>query len=109
MNKEGSLALTSLGFGAVLAILALYGLCSFKVAGLEATKAKILLSETLGSPFMALAVDCTAPGKLVEGLAECLGDIPGGYCYHTSCDVIQAPCLAVDQPFKVAILPASRL
>jgi hypothetical protein len=105
VNKEGRLALTGLASGTVLASLALYKLCTFNAAGLEATKAKILLSETLGSPFMALATDCTAPGKLVAGLAECLGDIPGGYCYHTSCDVIQAPCLTLDQPFKVAILP----
>lgn len=105
MNKEGRLALTSLGISAVLAILALYGLCGFKAAGFEATEAKVYLSETLGSPFMALAADCTAPGKLVSGLSECLGDIPGGYCYHTSCDIVQAPCLALEQPFKAYIVP----
>lgn len=109
MNRLTPLTLLLLGLSLALSLAGLLALNKSQKADYRATKAKVLLSETLGSPFMALATDCTAPGKLVEGLAECLGDIPGGYCYHTSCDVIQAPCLTLDQPFKVAILPVSRL
>lgn len=107
MNKEGILTLVGLAIGVVIAMTAVYRVCTVHAEGLKAAQAKVLLTETLGSPFMALAVDCTAPGKLVSGLSECLGDIPGGYCYHTGCDVVQAPCLATDQPFKVVLLPAS--
>jgi hypothetical protein len=108
MNRTACLTLLSLGFILILSLAALFVLNASKKAGFRATQAKLYLNETLGSPFMALATDCSAPGKLVAGLAECLGDIPGGYCYHTSCDVIQAPCLTLDKPFRVAILPVPR-
>jgi len=44
--------------------------------------------SVIGNTALALSGDCTATRCLTEGLSDCMGDVPGGYCWHESCDVI---------------------
>ena len=56
----------------------------------EATVRAALL-QSLGLSSLAISADCTASRSLVEGVCGCLSDVPGGYCYHSSCDIVGAP------------------
>jgi hypothetical protein len=67
------------------------GVVSLKGADVADLRARSALLQTLGISSLAVSSECTASRSLVEGLCGCLGDVPGGYCYHTSCDIVGAP------------------
>jgi len=54
----------------------------------EQTAARKSVLSVIGNTALALSGDCTATRCLTEGLSDCLGDVPGGYCWHESCDVV---------------------
>jgi len=47
--------------------------------------------QILSISHLASCKDCISTRNLLEGVYGCLSDIPGGYCYHSSCDVVLAP------------------
>ena len=60
--------------------------------------------EVTGTSSLALSGECTATRALTEGLVSCLGDVPGGYCWHTSCDVVGCDDEALEQtPFALEL------
>ena len=47
--------------------------------------------QLLSISHLASCNDCVSTRNLLEGVYGCLSDMPGGYCYHSSCDVVLAP------------------
>lgn len=48
---------------------------------------------------LAVAEDCTSTRGVIEGIWGCLGDVPGGYCYHSSCDIQSNPCITPGESY----------
>ena len=53
--------------------------------------------EVVGISSLALSGECAATRALTEGLVSCLGDVPGGYCWHTTCDIVACDDDALEQ------------
>jgi len=62
------------------------------------------LVQGVGYMSLAISADCAGSRCLLEGVAACLGDIPGGYCFHTSCDTVCEPILDAEEAFEVEIV-----
>ena len=73
----------------------------------EQIRAKAALSQALGMSSLALSADCTATRNMTEGVCACLSDMPGGYCYHTSCDTVGSPKRLEPLAYEMTVLPAS--
>lgn len=98
---------TALGLAAaVTALLALWlGWAARVQAPPEQIRAKAVLSQALGMSSLALSADCTATRNMTEGICACLSDMPGGYCYHTSCDTVGSPKRLEPTTYEMTILP----
>lgn len=62
------------------------------------------LAQSIGFTSLAISSDCTLARSLTEGLAGCLGDVAGGYCTFTSCDVVARPDLRTDYDSRLRIV-----
>jgi hypothetical protein len=66
------------------------------------------LAQSLGSASLAISSECTLVRSRTEGLAGCLGDVAGGYCTFTSCDIVARPDLGTDFDSRLRIVKVSR-
>jgi hypothetical protein len=65
---------------------------------------KVAVLKLLGVASLSLSSDCISTRNPIEGIYGCLSDIPGGYCYHTSCDIICVPELPNDFSFVIKVI-----
>jgi hypothetical protein len=72
----------------------------------ERQTASRALAQALGFASLAVSADCTLVRSLTEGLAGCLGDVPGGYCTFSSCDVVARPDLPTNYDSRLRIVEA---
>lgn len=68
-----------------------------------ASRAKTAIASSLGLATMSISPECSATGDMTEGICGCLGDLPGGYCYHTACDVVSLPAPVSDGMLQISI------
>ena len=67
-----------------------------------------LLIQAIGFVGPALSSECTATrNPILESICACLGDLPGGYCYHLSCGIVGTPVMA-EQPNQIQIVHQQR-
>ncbi len=66
-------------------------------------RAKTAIVSSLGLATMSISPECSATGDMTEGICGCLGDLPGGYCYHTACDVVSLPAPVSDGLLSLSI------
>ncbi len=50
--------------------------------------AKSALLESLAISSLALSSECNSARNPLEGICNSAGDIPGGYPYHSTCDIV---------------------
>jgi len=56
------------------------------------SKASSALIESIGFSGLTVSSECTATrNPILEPTCACLGDLPGGYCYHLSCGIVGIP------------------
>jgi hypothetical protein len=79
-----------------------------EAAAAERQTALRALGQSLGFASLAVSADCTLVRSLTEGLAGCLGDVPGGYCTFSSCDIVARPDLQTDFDSRLKIIKVSR-
>jgi hypothetical protein len=79
-----------------------------EAAAAERQTALQALAQSMGFASLAVSADCTMVRSLTEGLAGCLGDVPGGYCTFTSCDVVARPDLRTDFDSRLKIVKIRR-
>jgi len=72
-----------------------------------ALEARAALVRMLSVATIAHGSDCISTRNLLEGIYGCLGDVPGGYCYHSSCDVICAPDFPAEDVFTIEVIKAT--
>jgi hypothetical protein len=67
------------------------------------SKSSSLLIQAMGFIGPALSSECTATrNPILESVCACLGDLPGGYCYHLSCGIVGIPIMP-EQPNQIQI------
>jgi hypothetical protein len=65
--------------------------------------ASSLLIQATGFIGPAISSECTATrNPILESICACLGDLPGGYCYHISCGIV-AVSVVTEQPNQIQI------
>ena len=102
------------GVRALALIALLVGAVALSVAGHRARDAAEgerratlrALAQTIGFASLAVSSDCTLSRSLTEGLAGCLGDVPGGYCTFASCDIVARPDLRTDYDSRLQVVRA---
>lgn len=65
------------------------------------------VAESLGVCTLALSCDDVYTRNPLEGPAACLGDVPGGYCWHAACDLVACPG-PIGQPFTLNLVSAAQ-
>jgi len=54
--------------------------------------AKEAVCKVIGMPSLVLSIECSATrNPILENVCECLGDLPGGGCYHEDCSLVTPP------------------
>ena len=68
------------------------------------SEASSLLIQATGFIGPALSSECTATrNPILESICACLGDLPGGYCYHLSCGIVGIPIMP-ENPNQIQIV-----
>jgi hypothetical protein len=58
------------------------------------SKGSNALIQATGYIGPAISSECTATrNPILEAICACLGDLPGGYCYHLSCGIVGIPVM----------------
>ncbi len=108
MNKAWGLISLIAGLSVLVLALSLVGNSSYD-RDEQSRKGQDALLQVLGMARLAISADCTATVDITEGLCGCLGDVPGGYCYHTSCDLVDLPEVLRQDLVMIRIIgPAER-
>jgi hypothetical protein len=91
----------------VLAVaLSVVGHRAREAAEIERRASLRALAQSIGFASLAVSADCTLSRSLTEGLAGCLGDVPGGYCTFSSCDIVARPDLRTDYDSRLQVVRA---
>ena len=70
----------------------------------KTASASTALLESLAVSSLALTSECDSARSPLEGICNSAGDIPGGYPYHSSCDVVNPPKILKQQSFTIKVL-----
>jgi hypothetical protein len=67
------------------------------------SEASDMLIQTVGYVGPAISSECTATrNPVLESVCACLGDLPGGYCYHLSCGIVAVPVME-ERPDQIQV------
>lgn len=69
----------------------------------RALAARIAILQSLGIDTLAIHSECDSTRAPADGVCACLTDIPGGYCYHTGCEVVGLPPVLEDEQYRITI------
>lgn len=62
------------------------------------------LIESIGFSGLTVSSECTATrNPILEPTCACLGDLPGGYCYHLSCGIVGIPVVG-EQKDQIGVI-----
>jgi len=53
-----------------------------------ATQMRMVVIETLGGPCIPIIAQCCTSRNIFEGIYARRSDIPGGFCFHSDCDIV---------------------
>jgi hypothetical protein len=65
------------------------------------------VAESIGMNSLAVSSEGASSRMPMEGPAGCLGDVPGGYCFRTACDIVTSPGSG-GQPMSFEVVKATQ-
>ena len=68
------------------------------------TQMRMAVVETLGGPAMPIIAQCCTSRNLTEGIYARRSDIPGGFCFHSDCDVVATPGALSEKTYSVTVI-----
>lgn len=104
MAYYGRLAVIVLSALVVAAVSLALALDSTRMGQASVLGSRRAILQSLGVDSLAILSDCNATRKPADGSCACLSDIPGGYCYHTDCDLVGIPSVAQDDSYQLRII-----
>ena len=68
------------------------------------TQMRMAVLKTLGGPAIPIIAQCCTSRNLYEGIYSRRSDIPGGFCFHSDCDVVAVPGSVCEKNYTVAVI-----
>ena len=63
---------------------------------------KEAVCKIIGMPSIVLSIECSATrNPILENVCECLGDLPGGGCYHEDCSLVTPPTIRTGNQIRI--------
>jgi len=100
MSRSVALVLTAF----IFLVLNLGHSCYSEVVWSTYSRAASALVQSVGFTGLSLSSECTATrNPILEPTCACLGDMPGGYCYHLSCGIVGIPVMT-EEPNQIEVV-----
>ena len=68
------------------------------------TQMRMAVVETLGGPAIPIIAQCCTSRNLAEGIYARRADIPGGFCFHSDCDVVVTPGVLSERVYTLKVI-----
>jgi hypothetical protein len=68
------------------------------------TQMRMAVVNTLGGPAIPIIAQCCTSRNLAEGIYARRSDIPGGFCFHSDCDVVVTPGVVSEKVYKLKVI-----
>jgi len=68
------------------------------------TQMRMAVVKTLGGPAIPIIAQCCTSRNLAEGIYARRSDIPGGFCFHSDCDVVVTPGVISEKVYRVTVI-----
>ena len=62
---------------------------------------RMAVLKTLGGPAIPIIAQCCTSRNLSEGIYSRRSDIPGGFCFHSDCDVVAVPKSVCEKNYTI--------
>ena len=74
----------------------------------EETRMRMAVIETLGGPCIPVIAQCCTSRNLFEGIYARRSDLPGGYCFHSDCDVVFTGNIFAEKQYTITAIRGNR-
>jgi hypothetical protein len=68
------------------------------------TKTRMALVKSLGGPAIPIIAQCCTSRNLAEGIYARRSDLPGGFCFHSDCDVMVTPRIIAENIYTLKVI-----
>ncbi|MDI6776281.1 MAG: hypothetical protein QMD03_03425 [Syntrophales bacterium] len=68
------------------------------------TQMRMALLGTLGGPAIPIIAQCCTSRNLAEGIYARRSDLPGGFCFHSDCDVVVTPGVLSEKVYTLKVI-----
>ena len=68
------------------------------------TQMRMSVIRTLGGPAIPIIAQCCTSRNLSEGIYARRSDIPGGFCFHSDCDVFAVPRSICEKSYTIKVI-----
>ncbi len=73
------------------------------------TQMRMSVIKTLGGPCIPIIAQCCTSRNISEGIYARRSDLPGGYCFHSDCDLINTRKLHKEKYYKISLSKKKRI
>ena len=67
------------------------------------TQMRMAVVGTLGGPAIPIIAQCCTSRNLAEGIYARRSDLPGGFCFHSDCDVVVTPGVLSEKVYTLKV------
>ena len=68
------------------------------------TQMRMAVVATLGGPAVPIIAQCCTSRNLAEGIYARRADMPGGFCFHSDCDVVVTPGVLAERVYTLKVI-----
>jgi len=104
LEKYGFYSMLIWSITGLIFLLAMLAIVTKGSLDVDTILARRALLESLAISSLALTSECDSARNPLEGICNSASDIPGGYPYHSSCDIVNPSKIPQQQLFSLKIL-----
>ena len=68
------------------------------------TQMRMAVVRSLGVPAIPIFAQCCTSRNLAEGIYARRSDLPGGFCFHSDCDVVATPRVISENVYTLKVI-----
>lgn len=68
------------------------------------TQMRMAVVRSLGGPAIPIIAQCCTSRNLAEGIYARRSDLPGGFCFHSDCDVVATPRVISENVYTLKVI-----
>jgi len=65
---------------------------------------RMAVVRSLGGPAIPIIAQCCTSRNLAEGIYARRSDLPGGFCFHSDCDVVVTPGVISENVYTLKVI-----